>query len=141
MMLTVKTKASKFLACLLAVVVAFGVIPVGMVFTAAAAPVDGYTITLTDGTNVIDTLGDVEVTLTNDADSQKTETATTVAGVATFDGFVEEGESYTATIEAITGYDSTWSVQFTCDQQDDPDVVKNADIVLTALDKIVFQVS
>lgn len=138
MMLKVKTKASKFLACLLAVVVAFGVIPVGMVFTAAAAPVDGYTITLTDGTNVIDTLGDVEVTLTNDADSQKTETATTVAGVATFDGFVEEGESYTATIEAITGYDSTWSVQFTCDQQDDPDVVKNADIVLTALDKIVI---
>ena len=138
MMLKVKTKASKFLACLLAVVVAFGVIPVGMVFTAAAAPVDGYTITLTDGTNVIDTLGDVEVTLTNDADSQKTETATTVAGVATFDGFVEEGESYTATIEAITGYDSTWSVQFTCDQQDDPDVVKSADIVLTALDKIVI---
>lgn len=138
MMLTVKTKASKFLACLLAVVVAFGVIPVGMVFTAAAATIDGYTITLTDGANVIDTLNDVEVTLTNDADNQLTATANTVNGVATFDGFVEEGESYTATIEAITGYDSTWSVQFTCDQQDDPDAVKNADIVLTALDKIVI---
>lgn len=138
MMLTVKTKASKFLACLLAIVVAFGVIPVGMVFTAAAATIDGYTITLTDGTDVIDTLEGVKVTLTNDADSQKSVTATTVKGVATFDSFVEENESYTATIEAITGYDSTWSVQFTCDQQDDPDAVKNADIVLTTLDKIVI---
>lgn len=137
MMLTVKTKASKFLACLLAVVVAFGVIPVGMVFTAAAATIDGYTITLTDGANVIDTLNDVEVTLTNDADNQLTATANTVNGVATFDGFVEENVSYTATIEAITGYDSTWSVQFTYDGVTNPDVT-NADIVLTALDEIVI---
>lgn len=138
MMLTVKTKASKFLACLLAVVVAFGVIPVGMVFTAAAATIDGYTITLTDGTDVIDTLEGVKVTLTNDADSQKSVNATTVKGVATFDSFVEENESYTATIEAITGYDSSWSVKFTCAEQADPDAVTNADIVLTALDKIVI---
>ena len=121
-----KRKLSKVLAALQVLAMLIGLIPIGMVTTVFAAPIANYTVNLTDGTSVLD-LDDVDVTLTDSTDEEKTSTVQTVDGVATFTDFVEEGATYTL---SIIGYDADVT-EITVAEED-----TSKDVIVTEIEKV-----
>ena len=125
------TKTTKLLAGILAVLLVIGAFPAGTQLVAFAATVDSYTITLTDGTDVI-SLDDVEVTVTDKSDSDKTKTVETVDGVATFENFVEEDSTYTVSIASVIGYEDVADFEIAPVAEGE----MNANATMTAIEKI-----
>lgn len=135
---TTKRKIYKIMAAMLALILMVSmIIPFEMHLDVFAATIGRYTVSLTDGADIIELEG-VEVTITNVADSSKTATSTTDAlGVATFDNFVEEGEEYAVSVAEPIGYevengDSTVKVGVG---------EVNCDVIMTALEKTKVSVT
>lgn len=124
-----KKSTSKITAAILAVVMLFTMIPFGTLVNAFAATVDSYTITLTDGSSAIN-LDGVEITLTNKADASKSSVQNTSNGVATFENFVEEEETYTVSVAEKTGYEAVADFEITPATGE-----TNSDVNLVAIDK------
>lgn len=95
----------KILAGVLAFAMIVNMLPLSTFTSVLAAGVESFTIQLTDGTTPLE-LDDVTVTLTNQDDAEKTQTANTIAGVATFSSFVEEDATYTVSVAAPVGYNA-----------------------------------
>lgn len=104
MLSNAKKKTSKVMAAIMVVVMLMTMVPLGTFISVFAATVESYTITLTDGSSAID-LDGVEITLTNKADTNKSSAKNTVNGVATFENFVEEDETYTVSVAEKKGYE------------------------------------
>ena len=130
MLKTIKKKTSRVMAFVMAVVMITTIIPFGTFINVLAATVDTYTITLTDGTSVIN-LDGVSITLTNKTDSSKKSKENTVNGVATFEDFVEEGETYIVSISEKTGYESIPDFDIS-----PTDGTTNKDVTFTAIEKV-----
>lgn len=125
-----KKSTSKITAAILAVIMLLTMIPFGMLVNAFAATVDSYTITLTDGSSAIN-LDGVEITLTNKADASKSSVQNTSNGVATFENFVEEEETYTVSVAEKTGYEAVADFEITPATGE-----TNSDVNLVAIDKV-----
>lgn len=121
---------SKITAAILAVIMVLTMLPLGTLVNAFAATVDSYTVTLTDGSSTIN-LDGVEITLTNKADTSKSLIQSTVNGVATFENFVEEDETYTVSIAEKTGYESVADFEITPATGE-----TNSNVNLVAIDKV-----
>lgn len=125
-----KKSTSKITAVILAVVMLLTMIPFGTLVNAFAATVDSYTITLTDGSSAIN-LDGVKITLTNKADASKSSVQNTSNGVATFENFVEEKETYTVSVAEKTGYEAVADFEITPATGE-----TNSDVNLVAIDKV-----
>lgn len=125
-----KKSTSKITAAVLAVVMLLTMIPFGTLVNAFAATVDSYTVTLTDGSSAIN-LDGVEITLTNKADASKSSVQNTSNGVATFENFVEEEETYTVSVAEKTGYEAVADFEITPATGE-----TNSDVNLVAIDKV-----
>lgn len=125
-----KKSTSKITAAVLAVVMLLTMIPFGTLVNAFAATVDSYTVTLTDGSSAIH-LDGVEITLTNKADASKSSVQNTSNGVATFENFVEEEETYTVSVAEKTGYEAVADFEITPATGE-----TNSDVNLVAIDKV-----
>lgn len=125
------TKTTKLLAGILAVLLVIGAFPAGTQLVALAATVDSYTITLTDGTDVI-SINDVEITVTDKSDSDKTKTVKTVDGIATFENFVVEDSIYTVSVESVQGYEDVADFEIAPVAEGE----MNANATMTAIEKI-----
>lgn len=125
------TKTTKLLAGILAVLLVIGAFPAGTQLVALAATVDSYTITLTDGTDVI-SINDVEITVTDKSDSDNTKTVKTVDGIATFENFVEEDSIYTVSVESVQGYEDVADFEIAPVAEGE----MNANATMTAIEKI-----
>ncbi|WP_294953158.1 carboxypeptidase-like regulatory domain-containing protein [uncultured Eubacterium sp.] len=118
------------MAAIMVVVMLVTMIPLGTLVNVFAAAVDGYTVTLTDGSSTID-LDGVEITLTNKADNDKSSTKNTVNGVATFENFVQEDETYTVSVAEKIGYEVVADFEITPASGD-----ANTDVSLVAIPKV-----
>lgn len=125
-----KKSTSKITAAVLAVVMLLTMIPFGTLVNAFAATVDSYNVTLTDGSSAIN-LDGVEITLTNKADASKSSVQNTSNGVATFENFVEEEETYTVSVAEKTGYEAVADFEITPATGE-----TNSDVNLVAIDKV-----
>ncbi len=103
-----KQSSFRILAGFLALVMIMSLLPASVF----AVGMDSYTVRLTDGTDVL-ALDGVAVTLTNKADETLTSTQQTAAGVATFQGFVEEEATYTLSVASVEGYEAVASSELT----------------------------
>lgn len=129
---SLKTMTSKILAGILALLMLISIISAGTLVTALAVTVDRYTVTLMDGADVTD-LDGVEVTLKNKSDINKFSSQVTVNGIAVFENFVEEGETYFVSVSEKTGYESISDFEITPAADE-----TNTNISLTAIDKITI---
>lgn len=127
-----KTMASKILAGFLALMILVSVTPPGTFVTAFAAAIDSYTVRLTDGTDII-ALNDVMITIKNKNDVEKVLSQATKNGVATFNNFIKEDETYTVSVDSIVGYKNVadFEIMPTAGES-------NKDVVLTAIGKITI---
>lgn len=125
-----KNKTSKFLAGFLALIMFVTIIPGGINVAAFAATIDNYTVSLTDGENVI-ALSDVQVTLTDKEDEANKATQKTVDGIATFSEFVEDGKTYVVSVASITGFEQVEDIEITASAQE-----KNFNLTLKAIEKV-----
>lgn len=128
-----KTKVSKFTAGFLALLMVLSVVLEGNFLTTLAATVDSYTISLTDGTDVI-AIDNVEITITEKENTNNTKTESTVKGVATFNDFVEEDKTYVVSVGATTGYEDVADCEITPIAGGE----KNHNISMTAINKITI---
>lgn len=127
-----KAMVSKILAGFLALIMLVSVIPMGTLVTAFAAAIDSYTVSLTDGADII-ALDDVKITIKNKNDVKKVSSQATKNGVATFNNFIEENETYIVSVDSIVGYKNVADFEIT------PAVGEsNKDVVLTAIGKITI---
>lgn len=127
-----KTKVSKILAGFLVLVMLVGAIPLGTLFTAFAATIDSYTVSLTDGTDII-ALDDVKITIKNKNDADKELSQVTKNGIATFNNFIEEDETYIVSVDSIVGYINVADFEITPTAGE-----SNKDVVLTSIGKITI---
>ncbi len=125
-----KKSTSKITAAILAVVMVLTMLPLGTLVNAFAATVDSYTVSLTDGTSAIN-LDGVEITLTNKADASKSSVQNTSNGIATFENFVEEEETYTVSVAEKIGYEAVADFEITPATGE-----TNSDVNLVAIDKV-----
>lgn len=130
MLSNVKKKTSKVMAAIMVVVMLATMIPLGTLVNVFAAAVDSYTVTLTDGSSTID-LDGVEITLTNKADNDKSSTKNTINGVATFENFVQEDETYTVSVAEKIGYEAVADFEITPASGD-----ANTDVSLVAIPEV-----
>ncbi len=124
-------KKARILAGIIAVMMLVSTVPVNMLTATFAAVIDGYTVNLTDGTSILD-LDGVDVTLTNKEDETKSETVSTVDGVATFESFVEDGATYVLSVSEIIGYETVIDTEIVPVEGVD----ESTDVVLTAIEKV-----
>ena len=68
-----------------------------------AAGVKEFSVKLVNGTAPLS--DGIAVTLTNTADTSKTQTQSTGNGIAVFNDFVEENATYSVSVASITGYE------------------------------------
>jgi len=127
-----KRKGSKILAGFLAFVMVIAMFPVNALATIFTETDGSYCIRLTDGMEVL-ALDDVEVILTDKEDNTKTAAAKTVAGIAAFENFVEEGATYLVAVGTVLGYKADENVEITVAAEE-----TSSDIVLTAREKIMI---
>lgn len=127
-----KTKASKILAGFLALIMLVSVIPLGTLITAFAATIDSYTVSLTDGADII-ALDDVKITIKNKNDVEKVLSQSSKNGIATFNNFMEEDETYIVSIDSIVGYKNVADFEITPTAGE-----SNKDVALTAIGKITI---
>ena len=125
-----KTMASKILAGFLALMMLVSVIPLGTLVTAFAATIDSYTVSLTDGADII-ALDDVRITIKSKNDVEKVLSQATKNGVATFNNFVDEDETYIVSVDSIVGYNNVADFEITPTAGE-----SNTDVALTAIGKI-----
>lgn len=130
MLSNAKKKTSKVMAAIMVVVMLATMIPLGTLVNVFAAAVDSYTVTLTDGSSTID-LDGVEITLTNKADNDKSSTKNTINGVATFENFVQEDETYTVSVAEKIGYEAVADFEITPVSGD-----ANTDVSLVAIPEV-----
>ncbi len=128
-----KKSTSRITAVVLSVVMLLTVIPFGTLINAFAVTVDSYTVTLTDGSSAIN-LDGVEITLTNKADASKSSVQNTSNGVAIFENFVEEEETYTVSVAEKTGYESVADFEITPASGEN-----NYDVTYVAIPEIELQ--
>lgn len=127
-----KTMASKILAGFLALMMLVSVIPLGTLVTAFAATIDSYTVSLTDGADII-ALDDVRITIKSKNDVEKVLSQATKNGVATFNNFVDEDETYIVSVDSIVGYNNVADFEITPTAGE-----SNTDVALTAIGKITI---
>lgn len=127
-----KTMASKILAGFLALMMLVSVIPLGTLVTAFAATIDSYTVSLTDGADII-ALDDVRITIKSKNDVEKVLSQATKNGVATFNNFVDEDETYIVSVDSIVGYNNVANFEITPTAGE-----SNTDVALTAIGKITI---
>lgn len=127
-----KTMASKILAGFLALMMLVSVIPLGTLVTAFAATIDSYTVSLTDGADII-ALDDVKITIKSKNDVEKVLSQATKNGVATFNNFVDEDETYIVSVDSIVGYNNIADFEITPTAGE-----SNTDVALTAIGKITI---
>lgn len=127
-----KTMASKILAGFLALIMLVSVIPLGTLVTAFAATIDSYTVSLTDGADII-ALDDVKITIKNKNDVEKVLSQSSKNGIATFNNFIEEDETYIVFIDSIVGYKNVADFEITPTAGE-----SNTDVALTAIGKITI---
>lgn len=127
-----KTMASKILAGFLALIMLVSVIPLGTLVTAFAATIDSYTVSLTDGADII-ALDDVKITIKNKNDVEKVLSQSSKNGIATFNNFIEEDETYIVSIDSIVGYKNVADFEITPTAGE-----SNKDVALTAIGKITI---
>ena len=127
-----KTMASKILAGFLALMMLVSVIPLGTLVTAFAATIDSYTVSLTDGADII-ALDDVRITIKSKNDVEKVLSQATKNGVATFNNFVDEDETYIVSVDSIVGYNNVADLEITPTAGE-----SNTDVALTAIGKITI---
>lgn len=127
-----KTMASKILAGFLALIMLVSVIPLGTLVTAFAATIDSYTVSLTDGADII-ALDDVKITIKNKNDVEKVLSQSSKNGIATFNNFIEEDETYIVFIDSIVGYNNVADFEITPTAGE-----SNTDVALTAIGKITI---
>lgn len=127
-----KTMTSKILAGFLALIMLVSVIPLGTLVTAFAATIDSYTVSLTDGADII-ALDDVKITIKNKNDVEKVLSQPSKNGIATFNNFIEEDETYIVSIDSIVGYKNVADFEITPTAGE-----SNKDVALTAIGKITI---
>ena len=127
-----KTMASKILAGFLALIMLVSVIPLGTLVTAFAATIDSYTVSLTDGADII-ALDNVKITIKNKNDVEKVLSQSSKNGIATFNNFIEEDETYIVSIDSIVGYKNVADFEITPTAGE-----SNKDVALTAIGKITI---
>lgn len=127
-----KTMASKILAGFLALIMLVSVIPLGALVTAFATTIDSYTVSLTDGADII-ALDDVKITIKNRNDVEKILSQSSKNGIATFNNFIEEDETYIVSIDSIVGYKNVADFEITPTAGE-----SNKDVALTAIGKITI---
>lgn len=127
-----KTMASKILAGFLALMMLVSVIPLGTLVTAFAATIDSYTVSLTDGADII-ALDDVRITIKSKNDVEKVLSQATKNGVATFNNFVDEDKTYIVSVDSIVGYNNVADFEITPTAGE-----SNTDVALTAIGKITI---
>lgn len=127
-----KTMVSKILAGFLALIMLVSVIPLGALVTAFATTIDNYTMSLTDGADII-ALDDVKITIKNKNDVEKVLSQTSKNGIATFNNFIEEDETYIVSIDSIVGYKNVADFEITPTAGE-----SNKDVALTAIGKITI---
>ena len=127
-----KTMASKILAGFLALIMLVSVIPLGALVTAFATTIDSYTVSLTDGADII-ALDDVKITIKNKNDVEKILSQSSKNGIATFNNFIEEDETYIVSIDSIVGYKNVADFEITPTAGE-----SNKDVALTAIGKITI---
>lgn len=127
-----KTMASKILAGFLALMMLVSVIPLGTLVTAFAATIDSYTVSLTDGADII-ALDDVRITIKSKNEVEKVLSQATKNGVATFNNFVDEDETYIVSVDSIVGYNNVADFEITPTAGE-----SNTDVALTAIGKITI---
>lgn len=127
-----KKSTSKITAAILAVVMLFTMIPFGTLVNAFAATVDSYTVSLTDGADII-AVDDVKITIKNKNDVEKVLSQSSKNGIATFNNFIEEDETYIVSIDSIIGYKNVADFEITPTAEE-----SNKDVALTAIGKITI---
>lgn len=127
-----KTMASKISAGFLALIMLVSIIPLGTLVTAFAATIDSYTVSLTDGADII-ALDDVKITIKNKNDVEKVLSQSSKNGIATFNNFIEEDETYIVSIDSIVGYKNVADFEITPTAEE-----SNKDVALTAIGKITI---
>lgn len=127
-----KAMTSKILAGFLALIMLVSIIPLGTFVTAFAATIDSYTVSLTDGTDII-ALDDVKITIKNKNDVEKVLSQSSKNGIATFNNFIEEDETYIVSIDSIVGYKNVADFEITPTAGE-----SNKDVALTAIGKITI---
>lgn len=127
-----KTMASKISAGFLALIMLVSIIPLGTLVTAFAATIDSYTVSLTDGADII-ALDDVKITIKNKNDVEKVLSQSSKNGIATFNNFIEEDETYIVSIDSIVGYKNVADFEITPTVEE-----SNKDVALTAIGKITI---
>lgn len=127
-----KTMASKILTGFLALIMLVSVIPLGTLVTAFAVTIDSYTVSLTDGADII-ALDDVKITIKNKNDVEKVLSQPSKNGIATFNNFIEEDETYIVSIDSIVGYKNVADFEITPTAGE-----SNKNVVLTVIGKITI---
>ena len=125
---SLKETTSKVTAIILVAIMMLTMLPVGTLVNAFAATVDKYTVTLTDGSSVLN-LDGVRITLTNKDDGSESSVQKTVNGIATFENL--ENVVYTVTITEATGYEAVSDFEITPTDDD-----TNYDVSLIAIDQV-----
>lgn len=127
---TANRQVSKVLAGLLAVVMLLSSVSVGLYVTFAAG-VKEFSVKLVNGTAPLS--DSIAVTLTNTADTSKTQTQSTENGVAVFNDFVEENATYSVSVASVTGYEDVTDYTVTVGEGDTETTVN-----MTALEKTLL---
>lgn len=117
-----QSKAYRFVAAFLALLMLASLIPVSHAGLVQAADIlESYTVTLTDGSqdgegNYIPLMQEgVEVTLTDPSqqEAEPLSASTDANGVATFANCVEDGKTYQLSVAPVTGYEEFSQVEIT----------------------------
>lgn len=127
---TANRQVSKVLAGLLAVVMLLSSVSVGLYVTFAAG-VKEFSVKLVNGTAPLS--DGIAVTLTDTADTSKTQTQSTENGVAVFNDFVEENATYSVSVASVTGYEDVTDYTVTVGEGDTETTVN-----MTALEKTLL---
>lgn len=112
MMIRVKNKKIvRILSLLLAVAVVWSSFAVAL----SAFAAEPFKVILTDGSEVLDSLEDIKVTLINKNDTTDTASVETVSGIASFENFLVAGETYLVSVSDVFGFEPFDGDEFTAD--------------------------